>query len=147
MKNNLSSKINLSYIDNQYYHPEDNYELAKVTRMEKIDTELFIEEKLGSIMIANEISKLIHFKQQKGEICVLGLTNGKSMMTIYSELIRQHKEESLDFQNVHIVLLYEFYPLTSKNLGCFAQLNELFFKHINIPFENLHSPYDIDSKQ
>ena len=147
MKNNLSSKINLSYIDIQYYHPEDNYELAKVTRMEKIDTELFIEEKLGSIMIANEISKLIHFKQQKGEICVLGLTNGKSMMTIYSELIRQHKEESLDFQNVHIVLLYEFYPLTSKNLGCFAQLNELFFKHINIPFENLHSPYDIESKQ
>lgn len=141
MKTHLSDKITLNRIAKRYYQPDDAFELARVTRLERVNTQIYEIENQGSKLVADEIESLIKLKQSKGETCVLGLTNGKSMTGIYAELIKKHTEDQLQFSNVHVVLLFEYYPLVDMNRGCLAQVNEMFLRHVNIPQANIHTPY------
>ncbi len=140
MKTNLSSKISMIRIPKRYYQPDDVFDLSRVTRFEKIPTEIFDNEQLGSKKVAEEIAELIRKKQSINENCVLGLTSGRSMLGIYAELIRLHKKENLSFHNVIVFLLYEYYPLTSNSQGAYAQLKKMLFEHIDIPDENIFYP-------
>ena len=139
MRNNLSSLITLTRVSGKYYQPDDVFELSRVTRLEKIPTEIFETEKKGAKKIATEIATLIRKKQEKFEKCVLGLTNGQSTMGIYSELVRMHKEEELSFKNVIVFNLFEYYPLAKNTKSCFLQMQETFFDHIDILQENIYT--------
>ena len=68
-----------------------------VDSLEKIPVIIFPSLKEGSAFIAKEIAATIKAKQAKGEKCVLGLATGSSPKTVYTELIRLHKEEGLSF--------------------------------------------------
>jgi glucosamine-6-phosphate deaminase len=139
MKTNLSSQITLTRIPKKYYQPEDVFELSRVTRFEKIPTEIFDNESVGSVHVAHEIAKLIEEKKYSGENCVIGLTNGKTHVGVFNELVRLHKEEKLSFRNVIFVNLFEFYPLTNPMKGCLGKLNELLFQHIDVLPENIYT--------
>jgi len=139
MRNNLSSQITLTRVPRKYYQPDDVFELSRVTQMEKIPTEIFETEKKGAKKIAEEIAALIRKKQEYSEKCVLGLTSGQSTTGIYAELIRMHKEENLSFKNVIVFILYEYYPLTENIKGCFLQMKEFFFDHVDVLPENINT--------
>jgi len=140
MRTNLSSQITLTRVPKRYYQPEDVFELSRVTRFEKINTEIFENDLIGSTKVADEIAKLIKEKQATGEKCVLGLTNGKSTVSIYTELVRLHKEEKLSFKNVFIFILFEYYPLSNNTQGCYLQMKDILFDQIDIPAGNIFSP-------
>lgn len=140
MRTNLSSQITLTHVPKRYYQPEDVFELSRVTRYEKVNTEIFDNERLGSIKIAAELASLIREKQANNENCVLGLTNGKSTLGIYSELVRLHKEEKLSFKNVIVFNLFEYYPLNTTTQGCFLQMKDDLFDKIDIYPDNIFTP-------
>ncbi len=140
MRTNLSSKITLTRIPRRYYQPEDIFELSRVTRFEKIPTEIFDTEADGAIRAASEIAELIQSKNESGENCVIGLTHGKSHVGIYAELVRLHKETGLSFKNVTFVSLFEFYPLSRTSKSCLLKLKEQLFNHIDVLSENIYSP-------
>jgi len=140
MKTNLSSQITLTRVPKRYYQPDDVFELSRVTRFEKIPTEIFETEKGGSVYIAHEIASLIKEKNERNEKCILGLTNGKSTLGIYHELVRMHHKEQLSFKNVVVFLLFEYYPLSNSTHGCFVQMKEMFFDKVDILPENIYAP-------
>ncbi len=140
MKTNLSSYITLTRVAKKYYQPEDVFELSRVTRFEKTPTEIFDNESIGAKYIANEIASLIIEKQKTNENCVIGLTNGKTHVGIYAELVRLHKEAGLSFKNVSFVNLFEFYPLSKNSKACLHKLKELLFNHIDVNPHNIYSP-------
>jgi len=140
MRTNLSSQITLTRVPKRYYQPDDVFELSRVTRYEKTSTEIFDNERLGALNVANEIAALIKEKQATGEKCILGLTNGKSTVGIYAELARLHKEENLSFSNVIVFNLFEYYPLSGTTQGCFLQMKDMLFDQIDIKPENIFSP-------
>ena len=140
MKTNLSSQITLTRVPKRYYQPDDVFELSRVTRFEKIPTEIFETEKGGSVYIAHEIASLIKEKNDRNEKCILGLTNGKSTLGIYHELVRLHHKEQLSFKNVVVFLLFEYYPLSNSTHGCFVQMKEMFFDKVDIFPENIYAP-------
>jgi len=140
MRTNLSSQITLTRVPKRYYQPEDVFELSRVTRFEKINTEIFENDLIGSLKVAQEIATLIQEKQSTGEKCILGLTNGKSTVSIYTELVRLHKEEKLSFKNVIVFNLFEYYPLSNNTQGCFLQMKDILFDQIDIPSENIFTP-------
>ena len=140
MKTNLSSQITLTRVPKRYYQPDDVFELSRVTRFEKIPTEIFETEKGGSVYIAHEIASLIKEKNERNEKCILGLTNGKSTLGIYHELVRLHHKEQLSFKNVVVFLLFEYYPLSNSTHGCFVQMKEMFFDKVDILPENIYAP-------
>lgn len=115
MQFDLSSKITLERIPERYYRPEDAIDNIRQTQFEKIDTEIYDDEKHGSKQIAAEIAAVIKAKQAQNQPCVLGLSGGSSPLSVYEELVRLHREEGLSFNNVIVFNVTEFYPLTQQN--------------------------------
>lgn len=115
MQFDLSSKITLERIPERYYRPVDAMDRIRQTQFEKIDTEIYDDEKQGSKQIAAEIAAVIKNKQAQNETCVLGLSGGSSPLSVYEELVKLHKEEGLSFNHVMVFNLTEFYPLTQQN--------------------------------
>lgn len=73
--------------------------------------------------------------------CVLGLATGGTVLGMYAELIRLHREEGLDFSRVVSFNLDEYVglgPTHPQSYRYFMQQN--FFDHINIDIRNTHVP-------
>lgn len=112
-----------------------------VDALEKIPVIIFHSLKEGSAFIAGEIAGTIKSKQAKGEKCVLGLATGSSPKTVYTELIRLHKEEGLSFKNVITFNLDEYYPIDRDALQSYnLYMKEHLFDHVDIDPANCHVP-------
>lgn len=115
--------------------------LTEKTKFEKIHTEIFDNSTQASLTIAHEIAELIRGKQEKGEMCVLGLATGSSPTSVYNELVRLHQEEGLSFKNVVTFNLDEYFPMEPDTLQSYVRfMNEYLFDHIDIDRSNIHIP-------
>ena len=73
--------------------------------------------------------------------CVLGLATGSTPEGLYSELVRRHKEEGLDFSKVITFNLDEYYGLPGTHPQSYRYfMNEKLFNGINIRKENTLVP-------
>ena len=73
--------------------------------------------------------------------CVLGLATGGTVLGMYNELIRLHREQGLDFSRVTSFNLDEYVglgPSDPHSYRYFMQQN--FFDHVNIDVRNTHVP-------
>ncbi|MEO0040657.1 MAG: hypothetical protein RL329_105, partial [Bacteroidota bacterium] len=77
---------------------------------EKINTLIFPDAKTASRKAAEAIADLIRQKAALNLPCVLGLATGSTPTTVYTELIKMHREEGLCFKNVITFNLDEYYP-------------------------------------
>lgn len=113
-------------------------ERSEVTRMEKIQTDIFPTIDEGAKHIADTIEAEITTKQREGKFCVLGLGTGMSLTPVYQELIRRHKECGLSFHNVVVFNAYEYFPLTPETQTCsINQLRRRFLDHVDINPQNI----------
>jgi glucosamine-6-phosphate deaminase len=72
---------------------------------------------------------------------VLGLATGSTPLGVYKELVRMHKEESLDFSRCTTFNLDEYVGLpVTHDQSYHYFMHENFFKHVNIPEQNVHVP-------
>jgi len=72
---------------------------------------------------------------------VLGMATGSSPLGLYQELVRMHREESLDFAQVTTFNLDEYVGLpVTHDQSYHYFMHENFFKHVNIPKGNVHIP-------
>lgn len=108
---------------------------------EKIPLEFFEKSSDASKRVADEIAALIRAKQSADKNCILGLATGSSPIKVYDELVRQHQEEGLCFQNVITFNLDEYYPIAPNALQSYVRfMNEHLFDHVDIKSENVHIP-------
>ncbi len=115
--------------------------MSMVDSLEKIPVNIFPTLKEGSEFIAREIAATIRAKQSRGEKCVLGLATGSSPKTVYSALIRLHREEGLSFKNVITFNLDEYYPIDNDALQSYNRyMKEHLFDHVDIDPANCHVP-------
>lgn len=141
MKLNLSSKIVLNKISPEFYQPDTAVKRSEITRFEKITTDIFPSIDEGVRHIADQIETEIRSRQREGRFCVIGMGTGASLVPVYDELIRRHREEKLSFKNVVAFNAYEYFPLLpdTKNRSI-KQLREYFLDHIDIDQQNIFSP-------
>ncbi|MEM6318984.1 MAG: glucosamine-6-phosphate deaminase, partial [Bacteroidota bacterium] len=108
---------------------------------EKLPTRIWKDANEASIHVARSIALAIRQKQQEGEPIVLGLATGSSPIQVYDELVRQHKEEGLSFENVVTFNLDEYYPMLPDAEQSYVHfMNEYLFDHVDIKRENIHIP-------
>ena len=108
---------------------------------ERIPISLFEHPIDGSIYVARLIADTIIKKQQTGEMCVLGLATGSSPITIYSELVRLHKEENLSYKNVITFNLDEYWPMNKNSRHSYHKfMFDNLFNHIDIEKKNINIP-------
>lgn len=139
MKTNLSSQIKLDYIPKRYYAPESKIEFATLCREEKVFTKISETADDGAAFIAEEVAATIGKSiAQKGK-CVLALGAGNSVLPVYAELIRLYKDKKVDFENVIVFNLAEFYPLETGMPSTFARLKDSLLDKVNIKDENIYT--------
>jgi glucosamine-6-phosphate deaminase len=118
-----------------------------VDSFEKIAVQIYANATEGSKQVANEIANLIRQKQSLNEPCVLGLATGSTPISLYAELVRQHREEGLSFNNVISFNLDEYYPIERDAYQSYwSFMHRHLFNHIDILPENINLPEGIGSK-
>ncbi|WP_153555600.1 glucosamine-6-phosphate deaminase [Roseimaritima sediminicola] len=86
---------------------------------------------------AEEIADLVRRKPN----AVLGLATGGTPVRCYHELVRMHREEGLDFSQVHTFNLDEYLGLAPDHPQSYRYfMQSHLFQHINVPQENTHLP-------
>ncbi len=84
---------------------------------------------------AKEIAEQIRTKSNSA----IGLATGNTMEPIYTELVRMHKEEGLDFSQVKFFNLDEFVDIEPSDEHSFEYyLRNLFLNKVNAKPENIH---------
>ena len=137
MRTNLSSQISLNRVSPRYYKVESAVERSVLTRLEKIQTNIFETMEEGTRQIADEIIAKIQDRQREGKFCTIAIGTGASLRPLFSELVRRHKEDGISFRNVIIFNLYEYYPLTEGAGSSFNHLNKLLLSQIDIDKQNV----------
>ncbi|GIW82001.1 MAG: glucosamine-6-phosphate deaminase [Gemmatales bacterium] len=107
----------------------------------RIPTLVFPTSAQATRHVALIIESLIRQNNSAGKKTVLGLATGSTPVGLYRELIRLHHEANLDFSQVVTFNLDEYYPMSPDDPHSYNYwMRETFFKHINIPPENVHIP-------
>lgn len=141
MKLNLSSKIVLNQIPEEFYRPATAIERSEITRFEKVPTDIFPTIEEGAVDIANQLEADIKKREQEGRKFVMGVGSGSSLTPIFEELIRRHEAGRLSFRNVVVFNAYEYFPLNAENVNrSINQLKERFLNHVDIEAENIFTP-------
>lgn len=108
-------------------------------RHEKVPVDIFEDADAASLLVAEGISEVIKKRRRKNQVCLLGLSASSSVVQVYEELVKLHKQNEVSFKNVHIFTLDEYWPLNKKELQShYRFLKEYLFDHIDIPAENIH---------
>src|SRR3984957_10367645 len=115
--------------------------MSMVDSFEKIPVKIFSSLEEGSRFIGKEIAQLIREKDSKGQMTVLGLATGSSPKSLYTELVRLHRDEGLSFKNVITFNLDEYYPIDNDALQSYNRfMKEHLFGKIDIDPANCHIP-------
>lgn len=139
MKTNLSSQIKLDQVPKKYYDPETEVELAALTREENVYTRIFETANDGGKYLADCIVRYIkRYVAEKGK-CVLALGAGVSTHCVYAEIIKMHKEGKVDFKDVIVYNISEFFPLLPDGPSTFKRLKEVFLDQVDIKPENVRT--------
>ncbi|HLZ89941.1 MAG TPA: glucosamine-6-phosphate deaminase, partial [Puia sp.] len=115
--------------------------MSMVDSFEKIPVKIFGSLEEGSRFIGKEIATLIREKAAKGQKAILGLATGSSPKSLYTELVRLHREEKLSFRNVITFNLDEYYPIDNDALQSYNRfMKEQLFDKVDIDPANCHIP-------
>lgn len=110
-------------------------------QLEKIKTCVFPSSVEATKALAQEVLTLLREKEKEGKSLVLGLATGSTPVPFYRELIRSHRQEGVSFKNMITFNLDEYYPISRDHRESYYQfMQNQFFKHIDIPVENVHIP-------
>lgn len=91
--------------------------------------------------VARAAASIIAHAVRRNPAVRLGMATGGTTLGMYEELVRLHREESLDFSRVVTFNLDEYLGLSAdhpQSLRYFMQQH--FFSQVNVPPQNIHSP-------
>jgi glucosamine-6-phosphate deaminase len=91
--------------------------------------------------LGREAARIVANCIRRNSALRLGLATGGTTLGLYSELIRLHRQESLDFSRVVTFNLDEYLGLPATHPQSFHRfMHEHFFTHVNVAPENIHIP-------
>jgi glucosamine-6-phosphate deaminase len=115
--------------------------MSMADSFEKIPVQVFATLDEGSRFVGSQIATLIRDKKARGQMAVLGLATGSTPKSLYSELVRLHREEGLSFANVVSFNLDEYYPIDRDALQSYNRfMQHQLFSKIDIDPANCHIP-------
>lgn len=137
---NLTSKIVLNRVSKEFYQPKTAVDRIELTRMEKVNTDIFASIEDGAKHIADGIERALKAKQEEGKFLTVALGTGTSLTPIYEELVRRHKENGLSFKSMVVFNGYEYFPLSKgSKISSLAQLKQRFLDQVDVEPQNVFS--------
>lgn len=91
--------------------------------------------------LSREAARIVASTVRSNPQVTLGLATGSTMLGMYKELVRRHKEERLDFSRVVTFNLDEYLGLSADHPQSFHRfMRESFFDHVNADAAKIHIP-------
>ncbi|HKT47551.1 MAG TPA: glucosamine-6-phosphate deaminase [Candidatus Acidoferrales bacterium] len=91
--------------------------------------------------VAIHAAQLIAGAIRKNPALRLGMATGNTMVGVYSELVRMHREQGLDFSRVITFNLDEYLGIGASHPGSLRHfMDEHFFTKVNLAGEHIHAP-------
>src|SRR5438270_13549109 len=91
--------------------------------------------------LGREAARVVAHAVRRNPALRLGLATGTTMVGMYQELIRLHRDENLDFSGVITFNLDEYFGLSSDHPQSFHHfMQQNFFAHVNVKPDNIHIP-------
>jgi len=88
-----------------------------------------------------QAAKLVAAHVRRKPNSVLGLSTGNTPLGTYTELIRMHREEGLDFSSVTTFNLDEYFGLSREHTQSFyTHIHKNFLDHVNVRPDRAHIP-------
>jgi glucosamine-6-phosphate deaminase len=98
---------------------------------------IFPDAHAMSVAAAREVAQVLNAKPN----AVLGMATGSTPLGLYQELVRMYQRRELDFAHVTTFNLDEYVGLPVSHAQSYHHfMHEHFFRHINIPPQNVHIP-------
>ncbi|RYZ21312.1 MAG: glucosamine-6-phosphate deaminase, partial [Chitinophagaceae bacterium] len=112
-----------------------------IDAFERIPISIFPAPADGARAAAAIIAHTLRERGAENKPCVLGLATGSTMIAVYAELVRLHREEGLSFAHAVTFNLDEYYPIGRAAFQSYWQFMERhLFRHVDIRRENIHIP-------
>lgn len=135
-------------MNNKYSLPKDGGLIVKdvpedlLNRFEKIPVNIFELEQSAVLYVADIVSESIKkHGMTSGRPFVLGLSTGQTPIGLYRELVSRYKRGEIDFSNVIVYSLDEFYPMKKESVQCRNYyIRYEFLNQVNIRPENINIP-------
>jgi glucosamine-6-phosphate deaminase len=97
--------------------------------------------KPNSEEVGRDAARLVANVVRRNPSLRLGLATGSTMLGMYRELVRLHKDERLDFSRVVTFNLDEYLGLSANHPQSFHHfMQQNFFAHVNVAPDNIHIP-------
>ncbi|HWA40276.1 MAG TPA: 6-phosphogluconolactonase, partial [Gemmatimonadales bacterium] len=109
-----------------------------MSTLEKIRTEIAADHDDVGRRAAHRIAEVIRARRGRA---VLGLATGATVIGVYRELIRMHREEGLSFAGVVTFNLDEYTPMDPGSIHSYHRfMQENLFAHVDLDPANIHVP-------
>jgi glucosamine-6-phosphate deaminase len=103
--------------------------------------EMLLILKPNSEELGREAARAVGNAVRRNPALRLGLATGSTMLGMYRELARLHREERLDFSRVVTFNLDEYLGLPANHPQSFHHfMQQNFFAHVNVAPDNIHIP-------
>jgi glucosamine-6-phosphate deaminase len=91
--------------------------------------------------VGREAARIVANSVRRNPALRLGLATGSTMVGMYQELVRLHRDVKLDFSSVVTFNLDEYLGLSSNHPQSFHHfMRQNLFAHVNVPPGNIHIP-------
>ena len=116
-----------------------NFSTEFSRRYEKVPVSIFHEQSDATASIIDAVIKKTSEKISEKKKCVLALAASSSCIHVYEEMVKAYEAGRLDFRNIEIFSIDEYYPLDRNELQShYRFFKEYLFDLVNIPQENIH---------
>ena len=139
MKTDLKTNIKFHQVPLRNYRPENDIELAALTRYEKINTTVVESTDEGAREAALDAAQVInHCVEVKGQ-CVIGFGSGRYTLKVYDELVKLYFADKVSFTSVVAFNLSEVLHGEDDSHSIQSRLHEHLYAKVDIEPGNIHA--------
>ena len=139
MKTDLKTNIKYFQVSNRYYCPENEIELASLTRYEKVPATVMENAEQGAQEAALDMARFINECVEKKGRCVIGFGAGRYVFKVYDELVKLYFADKVSFTDVVAFNLSELGMTDDQELNLNKLISEHLYAKVDIEPNNIHT--------
>ncbi len=139
MKTDLKTNIKFFQVSNRYYRPENEIELASLTRYEKVPATVMESAEAGAQEAALDVARVINECVEKHGRCVIGFGAGRYVFKVYDELVKLYFADKVSFADVVAFNLSELGMTDDQELSLNKLISEHLYAKVDIEPDHIHT--------
>ena len=145
MKTDVKTFFKIHKVSRRYYKPENEIELASLTRYEKVPTVIVENPDEGAREAALEVARYITECVERRGHCVVGFGSGRYVLKVYDELVKLYFADKVSFAAVIAFNLSELGKGDGQELSLHSLISDHLYSRVDIEPSNIHTPSSLAS--